>query len=124
MLRTTRSAMATRPTTATAGVVSKARLLAPLASRRLVVRALVAATLIQTTWLAYPSVRARILAVEETAAARGDQLATRLGCFACHGAGGGGGIHNPGSEEGEVPAFGERTQMMYVKNAQDLREYI
>src|SRR5205814_240036 len=47
-----------------------------------------------------------------------------LGCFACHGPGGSGGTHNPGSEEGEVPAFGEQTQMMYVKSADELREYI
>src|SRR5439155_968863 len=47
-----------------------------------------------------------------------------LGCFSCHGPAGVGGTHNPGSEEGEVPAFGEQTQMMYVKGADDLREYI
>jgi mono/diheme cytochrome c family protein len=48
----------------------------------------------------------------------------QLGCFSCHGPGGGGGTKNPGSEDGTVPAFTERTQMMYVKTTDDLREYI
>src|SRR5262249_53431060 len=52
------------------------------------------------------------------------RLAAQLGCFGCHGPGGSGGTRNPGSEEGSVPAFTEQTQMMYVKDAQDLREYI
>jgi mono/diheme cytochrome c family protein len=55
---------------------------------------------------------------------RGQRIAADLGCFACHGPGGGGGTANPGSEEGSVPAFTERTQMMYVKTADDLREYV
>jgi mono/diheme cytochrome c family protein len=92
--------------------------------RRGVVRALVAVALIETAWLAYPALRARVLALEETPAARGHRLATELGCFACHGPEGQGGTANPGSEEGEVPAFTERTQMMYVKTTDDLREYI
>jgi mono/diheme cytochrome c family protein len=33
-------------------------------------------------------------------------------------------MKNPGSQEGEVPAFTEQTQMMYVKSTDDLREYI
>jgi mono/diheme cytochrome c family protein len=60
----------------------------------------------------------------DTPAARGQRLAHELGCFACHGPGGDGTTSNPGSEEGTVPAFVERTQMMYVTNAKDLREYI
>src|SRR5262245_33853735 len=52
------------------------------------------------------------------------RVAIRLGCFARHGPGGVGNTPNPGSEEGSVPAFTERTQMMYVKNADDLREYV
>jgi mono/diheme cytochrome c family protein len=35
-----------------------------------------------------------------------------------------GGTRNPGSEEDTVPAFTERTQMMYAKTSDDLREYI
>ncbi|MGH7895324.1 MAG: c-type cytochrome, partial [Candidatus Binatia bacterium] len=51
-------------------------------------------------------------------------LAAELGCFACHGPEGNGGTKNPGSQEGEVPAFTEQTQMMYVKTSDDLREYV
>jgi mono/diheme cytochrome c family protein len=78
----------------------------------------------ETAWLAYPAVRARLLAIEVTPAERGHRLAGDLGCFACHGPGGVGAIPNPGSEESHVPAFTEQTQMMYVKTTDDLREYI
>lgn len=91
------------------------RLLGPLA---------VALVVAETAWLAYPVVRARLLAVEVSPAERGHRLAADLGCFACHGPGGAGGVQNPGSEEGHVPAFTEQTQMMYVKTTDDLREYI
>jgi mono/diheme cytochrome c family protein len=91
---------------------------------RLVGGALVIIAIAETGWLLYPVVRARVLSLEETPAARGHRLAANLGCFACHGPGGGGGTKNPGSEEGSVPAFTERTQMMYVKTPDDLREYV
>ena len=86
------------------------------------VLAIVAA--LQTGWLLYPTVRRIVLAIEETPAARGHRLAGEFGCFACHGPDGGGGTKNPGSQEGEVPAFTEQTQMMYVKTTDDLREYV
>src|SRR2546426_3290615 len=88
------------------------------------VGALVVLAVAETAWIVYPVLRRRVLALEETPAARGEQLAARLGCFSCHGAGGAGGTQNPGSEEGSVPAFTERTQMMYVKTVDDLREYV
>jgi mono/diheme cytochrome c family protein len=89
-----------------------------------VTRVLVVLALVETAWLLYPAVRARVIGMEETPAVRGQRLAGTLGCFACHGPGGGGGTPNPGSEEKEVPAFTERTQMMYVKTPDDLREYV
>ncbi len=92
--------------------------------RTVLLRALGALALLQAAWLAYPMVRARVLALEETPAARGQRLAAQLGCFSCHGPAGAGGTHNPGSEEDTVPAFTERTQMMYVKTVDDLREYV
>jgi len=79
---------------------------------------------LESGWLLYPAVRRVVLAVEETPVMRGHRLAADLGCFACHGPEGGGGTKNPGSQEGEVPAFTEQTQMMYVKTTDDLREYI
>src|SRR5213594_2998795 len=92
--------------------------------RRTLARTLVALVVVETGWLSYPTVRARLLALEATPARRGQRLAVELGCFSCHGPGGGGGTKNPGSEEGTVPAFTERTQMMYVKTTDDLREYV
>jgi mono/diheme cytochrome c family protein len=85
---------------------------------------LIAVALAQGAWIVYPWVRDFLFPPEETPAARGHQVAVELGCLACHGPGGGGGVHNPGSKEGEVPAFTEQTQMMYVKSTDDLREYI
>jgi mono/diheme cytochrome c family protein len=79
---------------------------------------------LETGWLLYPVVRRIVLAIEETPAARGQRLAADLGCFTCHGPDGEGGTKNPGSDEDEVPAFTEQTQMMYVKTTDDLREYI
>ena len=59
--------------------------------RRALARTLVALALVETAWLVYPAVRARLLALEQTPARRGQRLATELGCFSCHGPGGGGG---------------------------------
>lgn len=59
-----------------------------------------------------------------TPAERGYEIARRLGCEACHGPGGTGGVKNPGSLEKEVPAFTGGTAMMYVESEQDLREWI
>jgi mono/diheme cytochrome c family protein len=92
--------------------------------RRLITLALVALALAEAGWLALPALRARLLALEDTPAARGQRLAGELGCLGCHGPGGAGGTANPGSEEKSVPAFTEQTQMMYVKTVEDLREYI
>ena len=39
--------------------------------------------------------------------ARGRRLAGELGCFNCHGAGGRGGVPNPGSKTDDVPSFHE-----------------
>jgi mono/diheme cytochrome c family protein len=92
--------------------------------RRSVWWGLVLVAAVQTGWLAYPLVRRVVLSLEDTPAARGQRLALELGCFACHGPEGAGGRKNPGSQEGEVPAFTEQTQMMYVKTTDDLREYV
>ncbi len=91
---------------------------------RWLVAVLVLLVLGQAAWIAYPHVRRLVAPPEDTEAARGYRLAVQLGCFACHGPDGGGGTHNPASDEGEVPAFTEQTQMMYVKTTEDLREYI
>src|SRR3989441_6029235 len=92
--------------------------------RTLIARAWIALALVESAWLAYPLVRARVLELEDTPAERGWRVAASLGCFGCHGPDGNGGTRNPGSEEGTVPAFTGQTQMMFVKTADDLREYV
>ena len=74
--------------------------------------------------LTYPAVRDLVVMVEVTPAERGYSIALRSGCFNCHGANGAGGVKNPGSKDGEVPGFSGGTPMMWVKNEQELREYI
>jgi len=90
----------------------------------LIARALITLALLESAWFAYPVVRRYVLALEDTPAARGRRVAVALGCFACHGPEGSGGTRNPGSEEGTVPAFTGQTQMMFVKDADDIREYV
>jgi mono/diheme cytochrome c family protein len=92
--------------------------------RSVLIAVLVLLVVAQGAWIAYPHVRDVLFPSETTSAERGHEVAVSLGCFACHGPGGGGGVPNPGSKEGEVPAFTEQTQMMYVKSTDDLREYV
>jgi mono/diheme cytochrome c family protein len=87
-------------------------------------RVLALLALFESAWLAYPSLRGYVLALEETPAQRGQQLAGHLGCFGCHGPGGHGGTPNPGSEEGTVPEFTGGAQMKYARSEEDIREYI
>jgi cytochrome c553 len=61
---------------------------------------------------------------ESTPAQRGEASARRAGCFACHGAEGGGGVKDPGSLSGDVPGWDERTLAMYVKNEREIRDWI
>lgn len=58
------------------------------------------------------------------AAERGARRAESLGCVACHGPDGRGGIANPGSAEREVPGFAGGTTMMYLESPDDLRGWI
>ena len=64
------------------------------------------------------------LAADQTPAARGAVLANELGCLNCHGPAGGGGVPNPGSRDGEIPAFDGGVAMMYVENETEIREWI
>jgi mono/diheme cytochrome c family protein len=78
----------------------------------------------QNAWLAYPRLRAMVLQAQEDPAARGRVLAGELGCFACHGPDGVGGVPNPGSRWQTVPGFTEQTLMMYAHSDDEVREYI
>lgn len=59
-----------------------------------------------------------------TPVARGERVAEALGCFACHGPGGTGGIANPRSRDREIPAWDGGTAMMYVERPEEIREWI
>jgi mono/diheme cytochrome c family protein len=59
-----------------------------------------------------------------TPALRGYEVAVSLGCFACHGPGGTGGVPNPGSDEEQIPAWDGGNAMMYVQNEREISEWI
>jgi mono/diheme cytochrome c family protein len=63
-----------------------------------------------------------------TAELRGYALAEKLGCHGCHGPRGTGGVPNPRAgfnrSIGEVPAWDGGNAMMYVKNEDEIREWI
>ncbi|MFV2067229.1 MAG: cytochrome c [Pirellulales bacterium] len=61
---------------------------------------------------------------EVTPAIRGEALARELGCFGCHGPGGLGGIADPTSSAGDIPGWRGATASMYVRNEQEIREWI
>ena len=61
---------------------------------------------------------------ESTPALRGEAIARRLGCFACHGSEGRGGILDPGARGGSVPGWDGPTVATYAKDEQEIREWI
>lgn len=65
---------------------------------------------------------------ELTPELRGYALAEELGCHGCHGPRGTGGIPNPRAgfqqSTGEIPAWDGGTAMMFVKNEDEIREWI
>jgi mono/diheme cytochrome c family protein len=61
---------------------------------------------------------------ETTPASRGAELAVSLGCTACHGPHGAGGIADPGSRDGVVPGWDGPTLATYARDEAELREWI
>ncbi len=61
---------------------------------------------------------------EENAAVLGKKVARETGCFACHGAGGTGGVKNPGSASGTVPGWDSTMMAMYVHSDKEFYEWI
>lgn len=55
---------------------------------------------------------------------RGIDKAKALGCFQCHGQLGAIGLRDPGTIDGEVPPWGGGTWMMFVRDEQDIRDFI
>jgi mono/diheme cytochrome c family protein len=91
---------------------------------RLVTLVLLIIVGVESAYLGWPVARDIVMPPYASDVDQGRVLAAQLGCFNCHGPGGRGGVHNPGSKGGEVPAFREGTVMMYAHTDQDLREYI
>jgi mono/diheme cytochrome c family protein len=89
-----------------------------LAVSAIAVAALVSALLVRETRREWQR------AALDTPAQRGRLLAERMGCFGCHGAGGGQPISNPGAKGGEVPAWTGGTWMMWNRNERDVRAWI
>ena len=54
----------------------------------------------------------------------GRKIATRLGCFGCHGPSGMGGVANPGSFKGHIPPWDGDEFSELVQNEDELREWI
>jgi len=54
----------------------------------------------------------------------GRKIAVRMGCFGCHGPSGMGGVPNPGSFTGHVPAWDSGAFEELVRNEAELREWI
>jgi len=79
---------------------------------------------LESAWLLYPVLRRAVLHLETSPAVRGREVAGRMGCFACHGPDGVGGVPNPGSRWGEVPAFRGKVRMMFAQNEKEVEEYI
>jgi len=64
------------------------------------------------------------LASEEKLVQRGADLAVELSCAVCHGPLGGGGVANPGSFKGYIPAFWGSDFDELVQNDGELRQWI
>ena len=84
------------------------------------IASVVAASLPWFVPLVWRSVVAR---AEASPAARGRELAERLGCFSCHGPGGTGGVPDLGSGE-PVPAFTGGTPWEHADEIAELRNWI
>lgn len=61
---------------------------------------------------------------EGTPALRGEAAARSLGCFACHGAEGRGGIGDPRARGGLLPGWDGPTAATFARDEQEIREWI
>ncbi len=61
---------------------------------------------------------------ESTPALRGRAIANRLGCFACHGPDGRGGVADPGARGQQVPGWDGPAVATLALNEQEVREWI
>jgi mono/diheme cytochrome c family protein len=61
---------------------------------------------------------------EESSVARGRAVATRMGCFGCHGGEGRARQLNPGSFKGYIPAWDSKDYDELVRSPSELREWV
>jgi mono/diheme cytochrome c family protein len=74
--------------------------------------------------LGYPAARSYVLSVDETPAARGERLAAQMGCFACHGAGGTGGVQNTNARFSPVPGFRGARGLQLSRTLDDVHTFV
>jgi mono/diheme cytochrome c family protein len=75
-------------------------------------------------WLGAPAaIRAYWFRHESNPIRRGAEIATRSGCFSCHGPEGARGLPDPGTGQG-VPQWDGGVPMMFVDGEAEVREYI
>jgi mono/diheme cytochrome c family protein len=74
--------------------------------------------------VAYVDAVAGAGAPESGPAASGHALAVKLGCYGCHGPLGGGGVANPGSLKGYIPAFTGADLPELARDDDELRAWI
>lgn len=61
---------------------------------------------------------------ETIPAIRGQRLARELGCFACHGPEGQGGVGDPAAPGGEIPDWSYTTARLFLSSEDDVRSWI
>jgi mono/diheme cytochrome c family protein len=89
----------------------------------LIVAAGTGAVLLLGAALALPAVRAYWRVRSSNPVRRGLEVATRSGCFSCHGSWGAAGIPDPGLGE-DLPPWTGGISMMYVDDAEEVREFV
>lgn len=91
--------------------------------RWIVAAAVIAVAATSLPWALPMLWRTAVAPKEESAAARGRMAAERLGCFSCHGAGGTGGVPDPGSPD-PVPALTAGVPWQYASDVRELENWI
>lgn len=89
----------------------------------MIVAAVTGAFLLMGVALALPAVRGYWRVRSSNPVRRGLEVATRSGCFSCHGPAGAAGIPDPGLGE-DVPGWSGGIAMMYVDGADEVREFV
>ena len=71
-----------------------------------------------------PAAKSAAFPTYQDRAEEGRRIAARLGCFSCHGAEGAGGVSNPGSDDGVVPALAGGEIRLWASDVEQLKMWI